>query len=174
MPAKLALFLLCSVFISAKATADDSNLYIGTAVAGAFIHKSGYKNDTSLFFPNLGYQSGQLFVEAGLANIGSFKLQQSADTRIDVDGLSIFAGKQFNLDNGLAVNIHGGAILWKSEAILLGNVVGEDEDTSAILGFGFSKYFIKSRISIRTQLQRLSDISGTDISLLSAGINFYL
>ena len=170
----ITIILLCSFLIMNKAAADDSSFYIGTAAAGAFIHKSGYENDIALFFPNLGYQSGQFFVETGLANIGIFKLKASTDTSINVDGLSIFIGNKFNLKNELAINIHGGAILWKSEATLLGNIIGEDEDTSAMLGFGFSKYIIGSRVSIRTQFQRLFDISGTDISLLSAGINFHL
>ena len=160
MPFKKTLYVIFSFFLAFKIHADNSNLYIGTAIAGAFIQESGYENDTSRFLPNLGYQFRQVYVETGLANIGKFKLQGYADTSIDV--------------NGLNVNIHGGAILWESEATLLGNIVGDDKDTSAIIGFGFSRNFLKSKISIRTQIQQLLDISGTDISLLSVGINFYL
>lgn len=174
MPFKKTLYVIFSVFLAFKIHADNSNLYIGTAIAGAFIQESGYENDTSRFLPNMGYQFRQVYVETGSANIGKFKLQGSADTSIEVNGLTIVIGKKFKLENTLNINIHGGAILWESEATLLGNFVGDDKDTSAIIGFGFSRDFLKSKIGIRTQLQQLLDISGTDISLLSVGINFYL
>lgn len=169
---------LCVIFallLPFKANADDhSNLYVGTELAVAFIQESGFEDDKSLFFPNLGYQFGELYLEAGLADIGSFDVKGSTDTSIDVKGLTMVLGKQFKLENGPDIHFHGGAIRWKTEAILLGNLVGEDEDTSTVVGFGISRQFSQSRIRIRTQLQKLFDISGTDILLLSVGINFHL
>lgn len=171
---KKLLYVMFALFLTFEANADDSNLYVGTEIAVAFIQESGFEDDISLFFPNLGYQFGQFYLETGLASIGSFEVKGSTDTSIDVEGLTMTLGKQFKLENSLDFHIHGGAIRWESEAILLGNIVGEDDGTSTVLGFGFSRRPSQSKIRVRAQLQKLFDISGTDILLLSVGINFHL
>lgn len=156
------------------AYADDSNIYIGASIAYAHIHESSYEDDTSDLYPVLGYNFSPVYIEAGFSKVGSFKLKNTPNTNIDVEVFSTIAGMQFNLTDNVTANIHGGSIFWQSEATLWGNIVGDDSDTSYVLGFGLSRYLTQKKLSFRVQIQHLYDISGTDFSLLSVGINYQM
>lgn len=173
MSCKNIVYLIFSFFLLVNVKADEPNLFLGSSVANATIQESGYKNDNSFSF-NVGYKLSPIYLESSITNIGSFKFKRLTSTKIDLKGFSLLVGKQFNINKGLNMNVHAGAILWKADATLLNSTVGDDKDTSSMLGFGVSYFFKRPRISIRSQVQYLFDISGTDISLVSVGINCHI
>ncbi len=170
---KNIVYLIFSFFLLVNVKADEPNLFFGSSIANAAIQESGYENDNSFSF-NVGYKLSPIYLESSITNIGSFKLKRLTATKIDLKGFSLLVGKQFNINSGLNMNVHGGAILWEADATLLNSTVGDDKDISSMLGFGVSYFFKRPRISIRSQVQYLFDISGTDISLVSLGINYHI
>ncbi|NOY72817.1 MAG: outer membrane beta-barrel protein [Gammaproteobacteria bacterium] len=170
---KILVYLIFSSILVVNAKADETSFFLGSSVANTTIQENGYKSDTS-FALNFGYRFSSIYLESNVTNLGSFKLKRSTDTKINLKGISLLLGKQFNIAKELNMNIHGGAILWKADATLLNKSVGDDQKTSAMLGLGISYFFKIPKLSIRSQIQYLFDISETDISLLSVGINYHI
>ncbi len=170
---KNLVYLIFSSLLVVNAKADETRFFLGSSIANTTIQESGYKGDTS-FSLNFGYRLSSMYLESSVTNLGSFKLKRSTDTKINLKGVSLLLGKQFNIVKGLNMNIHGGAILWKADATLLNRSVGDDQKTSAMMGLGLSYFFKIPKLSIRSQIQYLFDISETDILLLSVGINYHI
>lgn len=152
-----------------SAAAQEPDWYLTVNVGEGEVDDDDFdESDVVLLY--LGYRfDAKSSVEFGFADLGEFDVDLLPDTYVEVDGIE--AAVLFGTPLGESARLFGrvGVYAWEIEATLLGVDVGDEDDTSLLLGVGLDLAF-NQHIGGRIMLQYYEDIADADIKTLTFGL----
>lgn len=165
---KSLLAVAVSLAISSSANADT---YFGGSIGQSDINEYNYETADS-FKVFGGTRSDNLGFEAAYIDMGQFDISgQNGTGSIDVNGFELSAVGYLPLSDNLDLMAKFGLFAWNVDAMVNNSSYGSDDGIDPTIGVG-AQFKITDNMAVRAEYQVVTDVSGGDIDMLSAGLSF--
>lgn len=158
--------LMCTMSFAAAAPRFEFGFDAGKSAPS----ESGFENSDGAF-ASIGVRFAKLDSQLTIGSLGKFNFDGDTSNNIRVDALSLVAGPHYKPGEYVGVDLFGGVTAYRSVARIAGVDVGENRDWTATLGAGVS-WAVKHYFELRMRGLYYHDVSGTQISAVTFGVNF--